>query len=54
MTEINLWELSQPERRVLLDESMALGPAHAKALYEQLVRQAGGVTEFNRRTAAGE
>lgn len=54
MSEIQLWELSQPKRQELLDEATRLGPAHLKALFDQLLRQCGGNRdEMDRRLKLG-
>lgn len=54
MAEVQLWELSQPERQAILDEAQRLGEKHVKALWEQLVRQAGSVEEVDRRLKEGK
>jgi hypothetical protein len=55
MSEVQLWELSQPERQAILDEATRLGEKHVKALWEQLLRQAGGSKEeVDRRLSEGK
>jgi len=48
MSEVQIWKLSKEERQAIIADADKLGEKHVKALWEQMVRQAGSESEVDR------